>query len=122
MKQYKISKLLIVMTATLLMNNVIAAEGELKQLSNSYGCVTCHSIEPQDSKTKPVAPSFQDIAKRYHNDDDYEYLVTVIKYGSNPYKSDWKGKITGAAMPPNKGIMSDYEINKLLVGILSLDN
>lgn len=110
------------MTTTLLMNNVIAAEGEIEQLSVEHGCVTCHSVTQQKTDAKPVAPSFIDIAKRFHAEGDYEYLVNIIKYGSNPYKSDWKGKITGAAMPPNKGIMSDFEINKLLVAILSLDN
>lgn len=126
MKNFKVVTPLITITAALMMNNVNAVEGEIKQIAISNGCTTCHSIEPENmnANTKPIAPSFTDIAKRFHSNEggDYPYLVNVIKNGSNPYKSNWKGKVTGVAMPPNKDIMSDYEINKILVGILSLDN
>jgi cytochrome c len=71
----------------------------------------------------PVGPSFAEIAERFASDggSTYQDLARIIKYGSSPYRSKWRGKVSGLAMPPNDDTISDLDINKLLVGILTLN-
>ena len=131
MKNHKIICSVITMAATLAISNVTVAKEVIlnEELADKNGCMTCHSLEAQkvnnDSGEKlPIGPSFPDIAARFNNDNNisYEELVRTIKHGSSPYRSHWKGKITGLAMPPNKDTISDMDINKLLIWILSLDD
>lgn len=118
------------MATTLLFSNIAAADAKMEELAANSGCLTCHSIvspkgNNKSSKELPVGPSFSDIATRFHSNEHYvtyEELVRTIKYGSSPYRSHWKGKITGLAMPPNGESMSDVDMNKLLIWILSLND
>ncbi len=129
MRSYKMIRSAITVAALLSSANAIAVEDTMERFAVTSGCTTCHSlVSPEannDSASKlPVAPSFPDISKRFHEnkDSDYNELVRAIKYGTSPFRSHWKGKITGLAMPPNGEILSDYEVNKLLIWVLSLDN
>lgn len=118
------------MTTSLMFSNFAIADAAMEKFAMDSGCITCHSISPakgnnNSSNELPIGPSFYDIATRFHSNEHYvtyEELVRTIKYGSSPYRSHWKGKITGLAMPPNGETMSDIDMNKLLIWILSLNN
>jgi len=120
----------ILMTASLMFSNFAIADAAMEKLAMDSGCITCHSINsdnPGDNSSKelPIGPSFYDISTRFHSNEHYftyEELVRTIKYGSSPYRSHWKDKITGLAMPPNSETMSDIDMNKLLIWILSLND
>jgi cytochrome c len=117
--------LIITMAATLMFSNFAIADAGMVELAKNSGCITCHSIDHQDSSEKlPVGPSFYDISTRFNHDENITYgdMIRTIKYGSSPYRSHWKGKITGLAMPPNNETMSDINMNKLLIWILSLND
>jgi|GEM_PF-1267010 len=98
-----------------------------QQLADIHGCSVCHAGKPaamaaEGKKALPIGPSFQEIAERFHanpNEGKYEELVRIIKHGSSPYRSHFRGKISGLAMPPNDETISDLEINRLLVSILT---
>jgi cytochrome c len=126
MKKNKIIYPIIMMTTTLMFSNLAIADAGMEKLAMNSGCVTCHSIShDKENKELPIGPSFYDIATRFHSNEHYvtyEELVRTIKYGSSPYRSHWKGKITGLAMPPNGETMSDINMNKLLIWILSLND
>ncbi len=95
------------------------------QLAATSGCLICHSIEPLNVNNDPnailpVGPAYQDVAERYKNDATaYEQLVSIVKHGSNPYQSHWKGSISGLAMPPSVAL-NDEDAEKLVQWILSL--
>jgi cytochrome c len=124
MKKYKLIYPLFFMLLSSLSANVFAVDAsELEKLSISYGCEACHSITPStEAKRLPVGPSFAEIAERYETDgrSSYQDLARIIKYGSSPYRSKWRGLVSGLAMPPNDDTITDLDINRLLVGILTL--
>ena len=105
----------------------LAAEhNDEHKLAELHGCTACHGLAPSmvDGKRQalPIGPSFEEIANRYFENskpDKYQELYRIVKYGSSPYSSKWKGEISGLAMPPNEGSMTDLEINRLLVWILT---
>ena len=105
----------------------VAAQSEELKLAETYGCIACHSPIPHDTmvdgkKMKPLGPSFKEIADRFYSndrDDKYQELYRIVKHGSSPYRSKWQGKISGLAMPPNDDTISDLDINRLLVWILT---
>ncbi len=95
-------------------------------LAEKYGCISCHSLTTQadagGQTVLPVGPSFQEIAESFFSNESesrYQDLYRIVKHGSSPYRSKWKGKISGLAMPPNDDSITDLEINRLLVWILS---
>ena len=99
---------------------------EVQKLTDTYGCTACHA--QTDLKTKsgkpalPVGPSYRDIAKRFYsnsNPEKYQELYRIIKHGSSPYRSYYQGKVSGLAMPPNDDTISDLDINRMLVWILT---
>ncbi len=100
---------------------------EERQLADIHGCTVCHAVKPaamagEGKKAMPIGPSFQDIAERFHanaNEGKYEELARIVKHGSSPYRSHFRGKISGLAMPPNDDTISDLDINRLLVWILT---
>ncbi len=107
--------------------NVMAANSEEHKLAESHGCIACHALQPASKTGKnpralPIGPSMQEIAERYHANKSpgkYQELYRIVKHGSSPYRSKWQGKISGLAMPPNDDTISDLDINRLLVWILT---
>jgi cytochrome c len=125
MKKYKLIYALFFMLMTSYSASSLAIDAaELEKLSFKYGCEACHSVTPvNESNRLPVGPAFAEIAERFASDggSTYQDLARIIKYGSSPYRSKWRGKVSGLAMPPNDDTISDLDINKLLVGILTLN-
>jgi cytochrome c len=94
-------------------------------LARQSGCLTCHSIaapEPAAGEPKPIGPAWQDVARKYKNQQGAAAKLTgTVMQGSNPYGSHWKGKVTGLAMPPNAVAIKRDQAQKLVRWILSLD-
>lgn len=110
--------------------SAIALEGtEEFRLAEDYGCIACHALEPKKQNVKaddievlPVGPSLREIAERFHSNPDadkYKELYRIVKYGSSPFRSKWQGEVSGLAMPPNDETISDLDINRLLVWMLT---
>lgn len=116
----KVNKPLLLLTLASGLVISSAASAEFDDLVKNSGCLTCHALQAETKSDElPVAPSFAEVRDRFYAEKgDYEYLKYVILYGTSPYESRWKGKITGQSMPPNHAILSEHTINKLLIGIL----
>lgn len=107
--------------------NTMAAESPELKLATDYGCIACHAPVGTNTVVEgkarlPIGPSLQEIAARYHNNerpDKYQELYRIVKHGSSPYRSKWQGEISGLAMPPNDDTISDLDIHRLLVWILT---
>jgi len=107
-----------------------AGNTEVMKLTETYGCSACHAATNQKAKkggkpVLPVGPSYPAIAKRFYsnsNPEKYQELYRIIKHGSSPYRSYYQGKISGLAMPPNDDTISDLDINRMLVWILTSFN
>lgn len=115
-----------VFVVSLLLTQLSLADDDTTiQLAATNGCLICHSIEPLNVNNDPgailpVGPAYQDVAERYKdNDKAYEQLVEIVKHGSNPYQSHWKGRISGLAMPPSVAL-GEEDAKKLVKWILSL--
>ena len=48
-------------------------------------------------------------------------LTQTVMAGSNPYKSHWKDKVSGLAMPPNAVAIKAADARALVKWILALD-
>ena len=107
--------------------NTLAEQSEEYKLAEVYGCIACHALKPQkagsgDNPVQPVGPSFEEIAQRFHANKDegkYQELYRIVKYGSSPFRSKFQGQISGLAMPPNDETISDLDINRILVWVLT---
>lgn len=127
MKNYKLICSFIIMLVSTLSVNVFAADYNAEKLSEVYGCNACHSVLPQKvdkAKRLPIGPSFLEISQLFHSEkkeNSYQDLARIIKHGSSPYRSKFRGQISGLAMPPNDDTISDLDIHRLLVWILSLE-
>jgi len=121
-------RLLLTLTATLLIAPVWAATGDdaaaLKLATNS-GCMTCHHIEPGakgPGGLAPIGPAWRDVAAKYKDQSGAQkQLTTTVLSGSSPYESHWKDKVSGLAMPPNKVAISEADAGKLVAWILALE-
>ncbi|AUI70295.1 c-type cytochrome [Beggiatoa leptomitoformis] len=93
-------------------------------LISRSGCLNCHDLTPQAAKatgSMPFGPPYVEVAKRYKDDPKaFDMLLTTVKNGSNPYKSHWKDKVSGIAMPPMVTV-TEENAKRLLTWILSLD-
>ena len=47
-------------------------------------------------------------------------LTRIVRAGSNPYASHWKGKVSGIAMPPNAVVLNEAQTRELVGWILAL--
>lgn len=127
MKNYQLIYSFLIVLGASFISQAYAAECSAEKLSEIYGCNTCHSVMPRQldkSQRLPVGPSFLEIAELFRSekkDSSYSDLARIIKYGSSPFRSKFKGQISGLAMPPNEDTISDLDINRLLVWILSLE-
>jgi len=82
-------------------------------LAKQSGCLACHKIE-----TKLVGPAWSDVSKRYKGDAGARArLVEKVKKGG---KGNWAEVTGGVPMPPNSPRVSDENIEKLVVFVLSL--
>lgn len=117
-------------TATALLCSPLAlfaeGHGDMLQMAAERGCTTCHAVETvevAEGETKPVGPSWTSVAERYSDREDaLDYLVDIVKGGSNPYDSHWKGEVSGLAMPPNEVALQEGDAEKLVAWILTLDD
>jgi len=97
--------------------NVEGKEGVLGReeglaLANKSGCLACHKIE-----TKLVGPAWRDVSKRYQGDPGAKaHLISKVKSGG---KGNWTDVTGGIAMPPYSPRVSDADIEKLVLFILS---
>lgn len=96
----------------------------MKQLAATSGCIACHSIEPGKQGPDgmaPVGPAWQDVAERYKGDKTAAKTLTkTVLEGNNPYRSHWKGQVSGVAMPPNAVAIKEADARKLVNWILAL--
>lgn len=128
MKNYQLICSGMIMLLSTLTGKAYAADCNAEKLSEIYGCNTCHSVLPQKvdkSRRLPIGPSFTEISQLFHSekkDSSYQDLARIIKHGSSPYRSKFRGQISGLAMPPNDDTISELDINRLLVWILSLES
>ena len=95
-------------------------------LAKQSGCLTCHAItasEPAAGAPKPIGPAWQDVARKYKNQQHAAVKLTdTVMQGSSPYASHWKDKVTGLAMPPNAVAINRDQARVLVRWILSLDH
>ena len=81
-------------------------------LANKSGCLVCHKIE-----TKLVGPAWRNVSKRYQGDPDAKArLIAKVKAGG---KGNWTDVTGGIAMPPYSPRVSDENIEKLVIFVLS---
>ncbi|EIJ43386.1 cytochrome c551/c552 [Beggiatoa alba B18LD] len=101
-------------------------EKEILLLISHSGCLNCHDLTRQTTSKEgnpmPFGPPYVEVAKRYKDDPKaFDMLLNTVKNGSNPYKSHWKDKVSGIAMPPMVTV-SEENAKRLLKWILSLDD
>ncbi len=97
-----------------------AAE-DMVELATSSGCFICHSVAPNPMQSKPLAPSYQDVADRYRGDERaYGNLVERVLYGSMHKEQNWEGKLSMRFMPPNVNVTRTDAI-ALVKWIMSLE-
>jgi cytochrome c len=82
-------------------------------LAKKSGCLACHRIE-----TKLVGPAWRDVGQRYKGVAGAKaQLVAKVKDGG---KGNWTDVTGGLPMPPNSPRVSDENIEKLVMFVLSL--
>jgi cytochrome c551/c552 len=115
--------------AALTATNFAQADGKPKkpyQRARDIGCMVCHDVEsppPGSDSLLPLAPSFQDIARRYRADPEAPKTLTdVVLDGTGPLRSDrhWEGKATFARMYANEGELTEDEVRTIVDWILTL--
>lgn len=96
----------------------------MTNLAMKSGCLTCHSIKAGKKGPdgmKPIGPSWQEVAKRYHNDPKAaDNLVVTVQRGSSAYEPHWKAQVSGYAMPPNAVAISEADTRSLVNWILQI--
>ena len=99
---------------------VLRYEAMLALASNS-GCMTCHEVKrTADSRYVPLAPSFDDIAKRYVDDSRYQaQLVDAVLHGTMNKGKSW-ADVNMRFMPPSVALR-EQDAEALVGWILSLD-
>lgn len=98
----------------------VQATESIVELATAKACFTCHSIAPVADVKKPLAPSYQDIAARYHGDKSaHAMLVDRVQHGTVTKKQNWEGALSMRFMPPNVNT-TRAEARELVSGILAL--
>lgn len=99
-------------------------DDSMKQLAARSGCTACHSIEAGNTGPDgmaPIGPAWKDVAERYRGDKTAgKTLTKTVLEGNNPYRSHWKGQVSGVAMPPNAVAIKEADARKLVNWILAL--
>ncbi len=117
-----------VMVATVLASGACAESSEAEfRLAQDRGCFICHAVAsspPGTHEILPSAPSFQDIARRYHGDAAATpQVAAVIRQGSgrSARERHWAGKAAFAQMFPNASEVTEDEAQRLARWILTRD-
>jgi len=101
-----------------------ADDATAQKLARDGGCGTCHTVDHRDkgpNGLKPIGPAWRDVADRYRGQAGAaDALTGIVRSGSNPYASHWKGKVSGLAMPPNAMVLDEAQTRELVGWILAL--
>lgn len=82
-------------------------------LAQKGGCLACHKID-----AKLVGPAWQDVSAKYEgNPDAMAKLVQKVKTGG---QGNWTEVTGGIPMPPYSPRVSDEDIERLVMFVLSL--
>jgi len=96
---------------------------QMDELASDKGCCLCHRAEPaKQGEALPVAPSWNDIARRYADQKDAEdHLTEIVVSGSGRGGKEhhWKGKVRDGAMLPNIKELDEAQARQLVHWILS---
>jgi len=102
------------------LNGMAYASEDIVEMANAKGCFTCHSIAPDISVKKPLAPSYQDIAAKYRGNKSAEkMLIERVLRGTITREQNWEGMFNMRFMPPNVNT-NRAEATELVRGILAL--
>jgi len=102
MKQLKTALLVLV---TIFFSEVPVAQESSLELAAERGCFICHTIHANQAMDRPLAPSYQEIAEQYRNDEQaFQYLVDRILHGTLYTEQNWSGGISMRFMPPNVNV------------------
>lgn len=97
----------------------------MDELAAAKGCDLCHQAGPAPRKaddSRPVAPSWKDIALKYQGQKSAEDRLTqIVLAGSGNYGKErhWKGKVGEAGMLPNVKEIDEDQARQLVRWILS---
>ena len=81
------------------------AEESTLELATERGCFICHAVQPAEGDVSPLAPSYQDIAARYRDDESaFSYLVDRILHGTLYTEQNWADQVSMRFMPPNVNV------------------
>lgn len=87
---------------TVVLYSTARAEESTLELATQRGCFVCHAVQYDSGASPPLAPSYQDIATRYRDDDKaFQYLVDRILHGTLYTEQNWSNDISMRFMPPN---------------------
>lgn len=82
-------------------------------LAQKAGCLACHKID-----AKLVGPAWQDVSAKYRGDADAKaHLIEKVKTGG---QGNWTEVTGGIPMPPYSPRVSDEDIERLVMFVLSL--
>ncbi len=103
----------------LLICKTTAAESPALELATVRGCFICHTINHTKNQTKPLAPSYQEIAERYRGEQGRaQYLIQRVLNGTIYTEQNWAEQINMRFMPPNVNV-SRLEAGELVHWILN---
>ena len=90
------------------------------ELVTERGCLTCHFLKHDQSKKIKLAPSYEEVAARYKDDNKaVEYITNRILNGTVKTQQNWKGEVNMRFMPPNVNV-SRLEANQITSWILNI--
>lgn len=105
-----------------LLSSLAMAADPMVQLAAEKGCFICHSVAPIERFKRPLAPSYQEIADRYRDQEGaFELLVNRVLHGSAYTKQNWAGMTSMRFMPPNVNVNRE-EATALVNWILKGDS
>lgn len=99
-----IYRMLVALVALSFSGATLAAEFSV-ELATDRGCFICHTIHADEDVARPLAPSYQEIAEQYRDDDEaFEYLVNRVLHGTLYSGQNWSDVISMRFMPPNVNV------------------
>lgn len=92
------------------------------ELATERGCLICHFVKHDPAKQIKLAPSYEEIAARYKDDEDAaDYLIDRVLDGTVKGRQNWKGDVNMRFMPPNVNV-SKVEASQMVNWILDIKN
>ena len=98
---------------------------QMNDLASEKGCYLCHRAEPGKpgpNELLPPAPSWIEIARKYHGQKDAQDRLTEIVLsgsGRGGKERHWQGKVRDAGMLPNVKELDEDQARQLVQWILS---